>query len=299
MNKQKNKRGRSYNDLKRTSPLPSLEFDLLFSHVSKKDRAYFLVQPEMTLCEKKYITLINLEKKRLKNWPLPYLLKSQGFFNISLEVSPSVLIPRPETEILVETIINKINLSNKKESTNIIDLGCGSGAIIISLAKNLGKIRKLNFFASDISLAALKIAKKNTLRYKLNKKINFKNGDLLIPWENKLKSFLEKKEKVIITANLPYLNQREMKEDCLEKEPRLALLSGKDGLNHYRKLFSQLSIFNKKNKQLIEKNIFLICEINPHQVKNFSQIVKRKFPSSKIELKKDLRHKNRFVLIQF
>lgn len=298
MNNLKNKRRKSYHDLKKTSLLGGSDFDILFTHVSQKKREYFYSHPEMKLSEKKILVLINLEKKRLNNWPLSYLINEQGFFNISLKVSSSVLIPRPETEVLVDFVIKKVSLKNKKEKINIIDIGCGSGAIIISLAKNLNKEKNLSFQASDISLSALKIAKENAKSYRLDKKIIFKKGDLVKPWENLLRSSFDNNEKILITANLPYLNPREMKESSLAKEPRLALLSGLDGLNHYRKLFAQLSTFTKKYRGFKTESIFLICEINPHQVDAFNKMVKATFPKAKLELKKDLRRKNRFVLIQ-
>ncbi len=293
----KPKNPRSYINLKAKSPLKAWDFDSLFSHISQKKKEYILRNPEMTLSEKKYLKLINLEKKRLANWPLAYLIKEQGFYNIKLKVSGAVLIPRPETEILVDFVIKKVLLKDKKEKINIIDIGSGSGAIIISLAKNLSKIKNTSFYASDISASALRLAKENAKSYRLNKKIEFKLADLIKPWEKTLKQIFENEEEIIITANLPYLKPEEMKELSLEKEPSLALLSGKDGLKHYRQLFSQLSSFTKKYKKENKNKVLIICEINPKQAQDFKKIVEKNFSNAKIELMKDLRKKTRFVLV--
>lgn len=285
----------TYSQLKKSSPLKGLDFDYIFCSISKKTREKIITHPETKLSKLQYKKLKVSEKKRLDNWPLAYLTKEQGFFNLNLKVSPDVLIPRPETELLVSSVSDDILQDKSKKQVIIIDIGTGSGAIILSLAKNIKNRKNIKFLASDISKPALKIAKQNAKKYKLDKKIIFKSGDLLNPWKEELKKFLKKDADIIITANLPYLKTEEMKELSILKEPRMALFSGKDGLNHYRKLFKQLSIFLNKNKKTKDTNIIIICEINPQQKEPFKEIIKKESLRIKLNFKKDLNKKNRFA----
>ncbi len=270
---------------------PELEAELLLSYILKKDRLFLLTKQEKNINAKTAAKFITLVKKRLAGWSSALLLKNKEFFSLNFLVNKNVLIPRPETEILVDTILKQV-ISDKK--TLIMDIGTGSGAIIISLFKNLhNPEKKLSFYASDKSLKALNVAHYNAKKYKAT--INFLSGDLLQPFLPIFKKI--KPKNIIITANLPYLKPAEMHELSIKKEPKMALLSGSDGLWHYKRLFSQLKKFINNDKDLI--NIFLICEINPEQALQIKKIAKINFPKAKMSLKNDYTNRPRFFILEF
>lgn len=306
-----NKQNASFNQIKKTSLLPRLDFELLLAKASSLSREKLITYPDRNLGLKILKKYKELEKKRLKNWPVAYLLEEKSFYGLNFKVSPKVLVPRPETEILVENIFKKVNEIESKK-INIIDLGTGSGAIIISLASEIKKInselfKKTNFIALDISNDALKVAKENAKNNKVETKIIFRKSDLLEIFKNKKFSedFFIFKNHLIISANLPYLKPEEFKkEKSISREPKLALVAGKDGLKYYRKLFKQLSLIIKINSDKFQKNnklksLFLICEINPEQVDPMKELANKYLQGATIKIEKDLANKDRFFVIVF
>jgi release factor glutamine methyltransferase len=162
--------------LKKTSSSPILDIELLLTKILKKPKEYLFEYPEKNLTNSQLKKFKKLFNKRAKGEPVAYLLSHKEFYNLDFKVNKNVLIPRPETEILVEEVLIYI----KKNKTHLIfEIGVGSGAIIISLAK---QIKKTEFFATDISLKALNIAKQNAKFHKT--KIKFFKGDLLEPIQN-------------------------------------------------------------------------------------------------------------------
>lgn len=270
-----------------------LDAELLLSHILQKSRAYILAHPEKILSTKqtnKYLELLN---KRSKLWPLAYLTQNKNFYGRNFFVNEKVLIPRPETEILIDEAI-KIAQQNKNLK-NIIDIGTGSGSIIITLACELPKKLNLNFLAIDISQAALKIARRNVKQYAANKKIKFTLGDLAQPLLDKayFKKYKNTSQpiEILIIANLPYLAPKEMHEPSIKQEPTIALLGGKDGLKYYKKLAQQLKLLQKQLPNLV---IHLLLEIGENQ----TQAIKRIFHWVKtIEVKPDLAGHDRIVVI--
>jgi release factor glutamine methyltransferase len=182
-----------------------------------------------------------------------------------LAVDRNVLIPRPETEILVERVINEIG----DEECNILDLGTGSGAIAITLAKKTkGKV-----YASDISIKALEVAKNNAKKHKAD--IIFKEGDLLIPWEGYTFD--------IIVANLPYVPHEDMDSlapDLIRYEPKEALDGGYGGVEIYKKMFAQLT------NVLAGKGI-IYCEIGAGQGNILKKELEFIFPNTNASIIKD------------
>ena len=168
----------------------------------------------------------------------------------------------------------------------IIDVGTGSSAIITALAKNI-KLNGARFIAADISGPALKIAKENAKFNKVSKKIKFYQGNLLSPILKSLSG-----QNLVIAANLPYLTKKQIASaPSIKREPRLALDGGPDGLKYYQTLFKQL-------KGVKYKSLYLILEIDPGQTAKIKSLAKKYFPSSFLEIKKDLTGKNRFVIIK-
>ena len=179
------------------------------------------------LSEKQEQSFIFALKQREKGEPLAYIFHSANFYGYDLEVDKNVLIPRPETEELVELVL-KENISN---STKILDIGTGSGAIAIALAKE----SKANITAVDISEGALKIAKTNAVRN--NAKVKFIKSDLFESVDDKFD---------IIVSNPPYIDEVEynqLESSVKDYEPKTALFGGEDGLYFYRKIINSVSAF--------------------------------------------------------
>ncbi len=263
------------------SSLPQKEVEILLSFLLKKSREYLLTHPETEISKNVYKEFKKLEKKRLANWSIAVLIGQKEFYGLDFKVNKHVLVPRPETEMIIDEIAQLM----VKEPL-IIDLGTGSGAIITSLAKNI-KLNGAKFMAVDISASALKIAKENAKFNGVNKKIKFYKGNLLLPI---LKSLTG--QNLIIAANLPYLTKEQITNSpSIKREPRLALDGGKDGLKYYQTLFKQL-------KKVNYKSLYLFLEIDPGQTKKIKQLATPFFPGSSLEIKKDLAGLNRFVIIK-
>lgn len=308
--KLKQEKNRNFKEIRKSSPLDRLDFELLLAFATSLSREELITYPDKNLEQKSVNKFKRLEKKRLKNWPIAYLLGGQNFYGLNFTVSPKVLVPRPETELIIDKVLKKIS-DEKLQTINIIDIGTGSGAIIISLASQLKKInpklfKKTNFLGLDISLAALKIAQGNANNNNFGKKIIFKKSDLLEILKNKKFSqeFNIFNKPLIICANLPYLKTEEYKnEKSISREPKLALVAGKNGLKYYEQLFKQLALLTKKeltndasNNNL--KSLFLICEINPRQVEPMKKLTNKYLSEKTIGVAQDLSKKDRFLIIK-
>lgn len=262
-----------------------LDVEVLLMFVLKKEKSFLFTYPEKKLTglqTKKFTALI---KKRAQNWPVAYLTEEKNFYNLKLKVNKHVLIPRPDSELLVEKVIKQIKLKSKKTNLLLIDLGTGSGCLPIAVNKNILPL-KIPTLATDISAAALKLAKKNARRYKL--KIKFLRGNLLNP----LQKIIAKNSSAffLIMANLPYLTTKQLTEKTIQKEPRRALYGGSDGLFFYQKMLEQI----KKNQI---KNGMLFLEIDPAQKNKITSLIKKILPQAKVESKKDLANLIRLVIV--
>lgn len=272
--------------------IDSFDFDIIISLILKKPREFVLTYPDKKLTKIQLQKIESLIKRRGNNEPLAYLTGGKEFYSNKFIVNKNVLVPRPETEIMVEEALYHIK-QNQKHKT-VIDVGTGSGCIIISLAKELRNKKNINYFGLDISSEALKIAKKNAKINKVDKKIKLIKSDLLTKignWKLKIGN------SVIVTANLPYLTAKQIKNSpSIKKEPRLALIAGSDGLKYYKKLFKQIRDIQNKNPE-IEFTIF--CEIDPSQVNPIKQLTKNTLDKNYTTyIKKDLRGLSRFAIIK-
>lgn len=270
---------------------PHLEVEILLSFILKKSREYILSHSEKKLNTVELKKYENLIKKRLKGWPIAYIIGHKQFYSLDFIVNKNVLIPRPETELIVDYILEN-NIKNI-EKAMLIDVGTGSGCIAITLAKKLSPTKKLKkIIAIDISKKALRVAKQNSRFHKVNSKIKFIKGNLLNPILDKKKLIFGVK-KLVIIANLPYLTTKQVKnEPSIAKEPKIALKSGTDGLKHYRLLFSEI----EELKECFSGYIYILCEINPKQVIFLKKIIRKYLPQVKIKLKKDLSGQNRLLV---
>jgi release factor glutamine methyltransferase len=292
-----NKKTYNINQILKESSLPRLETELLLAFLLEKEREFILTHPEIKITPALYKKFKTLAAKRSKNWPIAYLTGQKEFYGLNFKVSPSVLTPRPETEMMVEEIIRAVkNNLNSQRPSFIIDLGAGSGAIIIASAHGIKHLfpahfKIINLAAVDISASALKIAKQNTRKHQLDKKIKFYQGNLLTPLRLERQNLIGRE--LIIAANLPYLTPTQIKKSpSISREPKIALDGGNDGLRYYRELFKQLVKLD-----LSGISCQVLCEIDPTQSRGISQLAQRLFPGAKLKITKDLARKNRLLKI--
>ena len=272
---------------------PHLEADVLLSHVLKKPREWLLAHPKYKLNSLQIINYKLKISQRLKGISLAYIIGHKYFYGYKFIVNKYVLVPRPETEMFIDYVNDLI--THNSQLITFIDVGTGSGCIIITLAKEFDKrqypISNIKYLAVDNSKKALQIAKQNANLHDLENKIKFYHGNLLSPIINELR-VTSYELRVVICANLPYLTQLQLKNSpSIQREPKKALLGGVDGLKYYRELFTQLKI-------LENKKITMLCEIDPSQADTISQLIKEILSGYKFQIKKDLRGLRRLVIIE-
>ena len=216
-------------------------------------------------------------KKRQRGLPLQYIIGTQEFMGLDFSVTPDVLIPRQDTEILVEKIIEAYK---DQDNLKILDIGTGSGAIGISLAKFLKDVQVISV---DISPKALEVAKKNAKKNEVDHKITFIQSDLF-------KSLTADESFDIILSNPPYIPSKDilkLQMEVKEYEPMVALDGGKDGLDYYREI-------TEKSRHYLKTNGLLAYEIGFDQGLDVSNMLRSGFHD--IEIIKDLQKKDRVVL---
>jgi len=277
------------------------------------NKAWLYANPEKKLTKLQITSYQLLVTKRVNNWPVAYLTGHKEFFGLAFQVNKNVLIPRPETEILVELGIERIK-SQELRVKNVIDIGTGSGCIIIALAKKLALFdgsdhRTVKFYATDSSKKALDIAEQNARKNQVLSKIKFIQGDLLHPLPL-VRGRLRGGHSNLIIANLPYLTDKQMKNPELKHEPGIALKSGRDGLDHYRKFFEQLSVIARSEatwqsrrdrhasaRASVRDDMIVLIEHDPAQKTKLIKLISHHFPQAKIKSHKDLAGKYRIIEI--
>ena len=254
----------------------TLKARLLLCNIMKVSKEYLVINSNKELDnikQKEYLKKLQYLKKHI---PLEYITNKKEFMKINFYVDENVLIPRPDTEVIVEEVINYCN-NEKNGKAKILDLCTGSGIIAISLAKYLPNCE---IIATDISNKALEVAKKNQLNNKVSN----------IRWihSNLFSKIYEKFD--IIVSNPPYIKKdviNELEEE-VKKEPIIALDGGEDGLKFYKEI-----VENAKN--YLNKNGAIFLEIVYDQKKEVIDIVKKYYGNVKIECKKDLQNKDRMI----
>lgn len=239
-------------------PNDLLDAQTLLAEALGKDRTYLIVNfnqqaPEDVLS--KFRAMVN---RRATGEPLQYITGHQEFFGLDFEVTPDVLIPRPETELIVEETI-RIVQQERIVRPVIVDIGAGSGCIAVALARELGDARVV---ASDISETALRVARRNAARHGLEDRIGFIASDLL-------DAFAEEEFADFILSNPPYVAEEEMpslQREVRDWEPRLALTDSNDGLSLYRRLLKDAPLHLKPGGHLI-------CEMGYRQSERISAMV--------------------------
>ena len=291
------------------------EAEILLAHVIKKPREFVLAHPEFKIDDLRFKIIKKLISKRAKGEPIAYLIGHKEFFGLDFVVNKNVLIPRPDTEIMVEEVIKKFQISLPRRQAGdfrfqnaiLIDVGTGSGCIPISILKNLsynpspyeGEARRgfrLQTFAIDISKKALQIARLNAKKNKV--KIKFLHGDLLEPISDLR---FQISDLIIITANLPYLTTKQYHNSLsIKHEPKNALVAGKDGLRYYKKLLTQTRhlFLNLKSPACRRgREIYIFLEIDPSQTKSITLLIKKILPNTNVQIIKDLAGLDRIVKV--
>jgi release factor glutamine methyltransferase len=252
---------------------PRLEAEVLLAGVLEKDRVYLYAHYDAPLNQGERDGYKKFISRRINREPVAYITGSREFMSLKFKVSPDVLIPRPETELLVETALE---LASHTPINKICDVGTGSGAIAVSIAYYLPGT---NIYATDISESALTIARENTDRYGLG--ISFSCGDLLEPLAHELQFDL-------ITANLPYVDSEKYKylePEVKDYEPTLALVASGNGLDLYRRLAPQCLA-------LLAPGGYTLWEIDPEQTAEIPAIMAG---FDEVEIIKDLTGRDRLV----
>lgn len=224
-----------------------LDSQILLAHVIGKNTSYLLTWPDKIIEPKLENKFLEYVERRKTGEPVAYITGVQCFWDLSLKVDHNTLIPRPDTETLVEQSLNLIRQNNYKK---IIDLGTGSGAVALSLAK---EYKYLEVLATDISIKALEVASENA---KLN---NIKNIKFILSnWFDDIKSNsgLNNTKFDLIISNPPYIANNDDHLQYLQFEPIGALVSGDDGLDDIRKICNQASMYLNINGSLIFEHGF-------------------------------------------
>jgi len=264
----------------------NLEARILLGHLLQLTPVEIYTQSELPISQQQLFNYQQLIERRLQREPSSYITGNKEFFGIDFLVTRNVLIPRPETELLVEEALkiakNRESLFKHLESPiRIADIGTGSGVIAISLALNL---RHVKLYATDISSSALEVAILNSKHYNVAERITFLQGNLLAPLFEPVD---------LIIANLPYVKSSDMaglNPEITHYEPMRALDGGKDGLDKIRQLIRGI-------KGNIRQQAILLLEIGVSQDEPVMELINHSFPNAAAELLQDANNINRVVKI--
>ena len=228
-------------------PSPRLNAELLLMFALRCDRAYLYGHPERVLTADEESIYENALAQRSRGIPAQYITGHQEFWGMDLIVAPAVLIPRPETEHVIEEVLARVGRAPSPADPRIVDVGTGSGSIALALAKEL---TRAEIHATEISSAALEVARANAARHQLEKRIQFHETDLL--------EGIEKNAYDFVISNPPYVGESEEDSVQLEVrkfEPRNAVFAGPTGLEVIERLIPQA-------REVLKSGGWLIMEIN-------------------------------------
>ena len=255
-----------------------LDAEILVAHVLRSSRERLHSHPERRVTAAQQQRLSRLTRRRAARVPIPYLTGEREFYGHLLAVRPGVLIPRPETELMVELAIAW--LTAHPQARRVIDLGTGSGAVAIAIAKAIPHAR---IVARDVSPRALRVAAENVARFHLRRRITMERANLLrgAPPAD------------LIVANLPYISaaQRRRRPRELTYEPALALDGGDDGLALIGRALRQAPA-------AIKPGGCVMLECDPSQARRLLRLAQGQWPSAVVSVHKDLAGRDRVVRIQ-
>ena len=264
---------------------PEINADTLLAYVISCDRTNLYTNPDDLINDSDICKYNELIHKRASHVPLQYITKRVEFMSLDFVVDEGVLIPRPETEILVEAVIKKTD--NKRyhdRIITIIDIGTGSGNIAVSLAKSISNVK---IYASDISREALTVANENVLRHDVTDQIHLLHGNVFEAFSSNVK----KGQVDFIVSNPPYVSKSESKNlepELIDHEPLLALIGGVDGLFFYKQII-------KDAANWIKPGGYLIIEIGETQANSIIKLMQNELHYDEIEIINDLQGKERII----
>ncbi len=242
---------------------PRLEAELLLGHILKKTRLDLYLDYNRPLEQGEVDRYREFIRRRAERKPLQYIVGETEFYGLTFKVNQQVLIPRPETEILAEKVIELVSENSIffRGEIAIFDIGCGSGCIGVTLAKKLAGVK---VYASDISAAALKVARGNAELNGVESKLRFLEGDLEQAFSDD-----DVPEADIVVSNVPYVSEAEWEElasEVKDFEPREALVGGADGLDMFRRLIPA-------GLKLLKNGGWLFLEIGYSQAESVVQLL--------------------------
>ena len=257
---------------------PRLDAEVLLSHVLKKERIYLYVHFDQPLEAAELAAYKELIKQRVKHVPVAYLLGQKEFMGLTFKVTPATLIPRPDTEILVQAAVERLR---GREKVSFADIGTGSGAICLSVLSFVPGSRAATV---DISPEARAVAEENAQSLGLSERIEFFTGDLLEP--------IRDRKFTAILSNPPYIPEKDiegLQEEVRCQEPYGALSGGKDGLDFYRRLC-------KEAPALLEEGGFMAFEVGMGQARAVAELAEENPLITRSEILKDLAGIERVVI---
>lgn len=261
-------------------PDARLEAEVMVMNLMRMARQDIFANQEVEVGSQREQDLADTVERRLKREPLAYILGYREFYGINLLVTPSVMIPRPETESLVEHALFMALMGMETAELVIADIGTGSGAIAINLAIHLPHAR---IYAYDISDEALDVASYNVRAHNVADRVSLDKGDLLAPLPEPVD---------LIVANLPYIPTERIAtlQPEIQWEPKQALDGGSDGLHLIRKLLSQAP-------GKVKEQSTILLEVDPEQVPPVTELARQHFPEADISVEQDLARLDRVFVV--
>ena len=262
-------------------PNPRLDAEVLLADLLDMERIKLYVNFDYPLTKNELAEYRERVVRRAKREAVSYITGRKEFMSLELEVEKGVLIPRPETELLVENILDYCEEEELK-SPNIVEVGPGSGAIMVSLGHYLSEAKILGI---DISEKAVKVTRQNISRHELETRLKVNQGDLLQPLLERNTVNVD-----IVVSNPPYISEEDMKnlQPEIEKEPELALAGGKDGLEVYKKLIPQAG-------SVLKPGGLLALEIGHNQGDSLKKFIDKSEVYNEVDIREDYNGKDRMI----
>lgn len=260
------------------SPSPELDTRLLLEHVLRRPHSYLVAHSDERLTDAQAANFVELLARAERQEPIPYLVGIAPFYGLDFAVSPAVLIPRPETEMMVDYVLRWVG---QRTNILVVDVGTGSGCIAVTLARHLSQAEMV---AIDISADALAIAAQNAATHAPNR-IRFIQGDLLDPAAAGVD---------LVVANLPYVADDEwtsVSDGVKWYEPEIALRGGPDGLDLYRTLMPAAA-------HKLNQGGLLLLEIGWRQGESVRRLAREYFPRAEIAVMPDFAGHDRVVAVE-
>ncbi len=261
---------------------PRLDSEVLLGHVLRWTRSRLHAWPEQKLSNREWEEFVAAVNRRCQHEPVPYIIGHREFFGLDFVVDRRVLIPRPETELVVERVLETVReMGWTSGATSVADVGTGSGVIAVCVATRLPAAR---VYAIDSSPDALQVAATNVARLRVQNQIQLLCGNLLDPLPDRVQ---------LLVANLPYVSTADLHaaaRDVRDYEPVAALDGGRDGLDSIRKLLQEAP-------RCLAHHGVLLLEIGADQGPRVANLVQQAFPNARVEVMPDYAGFDRIVRV--